>query len=213
VLEAMADFNLWVWHAAFGFAGGLNDLNIWENSLLLDDMVSGAFSAINFPFEVGGRVLVDGIYPDILCFARSISIPTGRDEKRYSGWKEAARKEIECAFGVLQHKFQIITHPIEKWDESRIKQTVHACILLHNMMVQEQIDNDKDLDNFQGMYDAIEDNSAATNEEDNANTDNEDDSNTNIEREENINSDVVEVAPINDSATEHVQQVEAEVLH
>jgi len=44
VLEAMADFNLWVWHAAFGFAGGLNDLNIWENSLLLDDMVSGAFS-------------------------------------------------------------------------------------------------------------------------------------------------------------------------
>jgi len=54
VLEAMGDFNLWIWHAAFGFAGGLNDLNIWENSSLLDNMVSGAFSAINFPFEVGG---------------------------------------------------------------------------------------------------------------------------------------------------------------
>jgi len=81
--------------------------------------------------------LVDGIYPEIARFARSISVPTGRDGKRYSSWQEAARKDIECAFGVLQCKFQIITHPIEKWDESRIKQTVHACILLHNMMVQE----------------------------------------------------------------------------
>jgi len=75
VLEAMSDFNLWIWHAAFGFAGGLNDLNIWENSSLLDNMVSGAFSTIDFPFEVGGWMfeklffLVDGIYPEILCFA------------------------------------------------------------------------------------------------------------------------------------------------
>jgi len=67
VLEAVANFSLRIWHAAFGFAGGLNDLNIWENSLLLDDMVSGAFSAIGFPFEVGGQFfeklffLVDGI--------------------------------------------------------------------------------------------------------------------------------------------------------
>jgi len=28
VLEAMSDFNLWIWHASFGFAGVLNDLNI-----------------------------------------------------------------------------------------------------------------------------------------------------------------------------------------
>jgi len=39
--------------------------------LLLDDMVSGAFSSIGFPFEVGRWMfqklffLVDGIYPEI----------------------------------------------------------------------------------------------------------------------------------------------------
>ncbi len=38
------------------------------------------------------------------------------------------------------------------------------------MMVQEQIDNDKDFDNFQGMYDAVEDDNSAANEEDNGNT-------------------------------------------
>jgi len=41
VLEAMSDFNLWIWHASFEFAGVLYDLNIWENSSLLQDMVNG----------------------------------------------------------------------------------------------------------------------------------------------------------------------------
>jgi hypothetical protein len=31
-LEAVADYNLWIWHSAFGFPGSLNDLNIWENT-------------------------------------------------------------------------------------------------------------------------------------------------------------------------------------
>jgi len=32
VLEAMADYNLWIWHACFGWAGSLNDINIWDRS-------------------------------------------------------------------------------------------------------------------------------------------------------------------------------------
>jgi len=28
VLEAMSDFSLWIWHASFGFARALNNLNI-----------------------------------------------------------------------------------------------------------------------------------------------------------------------------------------
>jgi len=41
VLEAVPDYHLWIWHAAFGFAGVLNDLNIWENSSLLQAMLDG----------------------------------------------------------------------------------------------------------------------------------------------------------------------------
>ena len=29
-LEAVVNNNLWFWHAAFGFPGTLNDINIWE---------------------------------------------------------------------------------------------------------------------------------------------------------------------------------------
>jgi hypothetical protein len=35
VVEAFADYNLWIWHDAFGYAGTLNDINIWEQSPLL----------------------------------------------------------------------------------------------------------------------------------------------------------------------------------
>jgi len=232
VLEAMADFNLWIWHAAFGFSGSLNDLNIWENSLLPDDMVSGAFSMINFTFEVGGRIfdklffLVDGIYMEILHFARSISVPTGRDEKYYSSWQEAVRKDIEHAFGVLQCKFQIIAHPIKKWDELRIKQMVCACILLHNMMVPEHINNgnDEDAEDFHGMYDPVEDNNV-TNEEGDSNTETDNEGEDDVEEGDNFFNDTANnenanneesnsaIVAINDAAAQHVQQVEAEVVH
>ncbi len=29
-LESVVDYNLWFWHASFGFPGTLNDINIWE---------------------------------------------------------------------------------------------------------------------------------------------------------------------------------------
>jgi len=50
VLEAMSDYHLWIWHAAFGFAGALNDLNIWENSSLLQLMLDGTMATLDFDF-------------------------------------------------------------------------------------------------------------------------------------------------------------------
>eukprot|EP00804_Cyclotella_cryptica_P000428 CCRYP_020672-RA/>CCRYP_020672-RA protein AED:0.50 eAED:-0.30 QI:0/-1/0/1/-1/1/1/0/299 len=31
-LEAVADYDLWIWHSAFGFPGALNNINIWDRS-------------------------------------------------------------------------------------------------------------------------------------------------------------------------------------
>ena len=30
-LEAVSDYNLWIWHSTFGYAGSHNDINIWIN--------------------------------------------------------------------------------------------------------------------------------------------------------------------------------------
>lgn len=68
VLEAMGNYNLWIWHAQFGHAGTLNDINIWNKSDLKEILVNGMFQG-DFEFEMGEEVfnhlwiLVDGIYP------------------------------------------------------------------------------------------------------------------------------------------------------
>ena len=74
-LEAVADHNLWIWHNAFGFAGALNDINIWDRSPLYESMLGGSHEQLDFPFEIDGETfeqlyyLVDGIYPAVSCFS------------------------------------------------------------------------------------------------------------------------------------------------
>ena len=48
-LEAVADHSLWIWHAAFGFPGTMNDINIWDRSPLLQSMLDGSHDEIDFP--------------------------------------------------------------------------------------------------------------------------------------------------------------------
>jgi hypothetical protein len=56
VLEAVSDYNLWIWHAAFGFAGSMNDIDIWEQSLLLKQFVDGTFAkVVDFEFNILGE--------------------------------------------------------------------------------------------------------------------------------------------------------------
>ena len=146
VLEAACDYNLWIWHMQFGFAGSLNDLNIWANSVLKSSFTTGKFCENDFIYEIAGQsfallfYLVDGIYPELARFVKTIFEPIGRAEKRFSVWQEAKRKDIERCFGVLQAKFQIIKHPVQKWDLDDIADIVLACTLLHNIMVEFRIE-------------------------------------------------------------------------
>lgn len=38
-LEAVVEYDLWIWHSAFGFHGSLNDINIWDRSSLFPSML------------------------------------------------------------------------------------------------------------------------------------------------------------------------------
>ena len=55
-LEAVIDTNLWFWHAALGFPGTINDINIWECSALLESMVNGEHEKLDFSYVVDGEV-------------------------------------------------------------------------------------------------------------------------------------------------------------
>lgn len=67
VLEAVAGWDTWIWHASFGEPGSNNDINIIDRSPLISAILKGEFP--QFSFTVNGKVykrvyfLADGIYP------------------------------------------------------------------------------------------------------------------------------------------------------
>ncbi|CAL8133720.1 unnamed protein product [Prunus armeniaca] len=86
VLEAVASYDTWIWHAFFGVAGSNNDINVLAQSPLFNDVVNGVSPHIQYVVNGNeynqGYYLVDGIYPR---------------------WATLAyRKDVERAFGILQ---------------------------------------------------------------------------------------------------------------
>ena len=142
-LEALADHNLWFWHHSFGYPGSLNDINIWNRSCLLKAFLDGSFANdVDFKFRIGEDrvfhrlwVAVDGIYPELSRFMKTIQEPVGLKASRYARWQESARKDVERAFGVLQRKFHVLVRKMELWYVGDIANVVNCCMCLHNMMV------------------------------------------------------------------------------
>ena len=150
VLEAVADHNMWIWHTRFGFPGTLNDINIWDQSSLLKKLLDGTFTAfVDFQFTISNKIftklwiMVDGIYPELSRFVKTIAVPLSKQHRMYSKWQESCRKSVERAFGVVQRKFQIIARPMEQFFEEDIRGIVETCLILHNMMVETRIARDE----------------------------------------------------------------------
>ena len=148
VLEAACDYNLWFWHASYGYAGTLNDINIINLSPLTEMFLDGTMEELEkevTPFQIDGEVfkqlylLVDGIYPPFSRFVKGYKEPIGDYEKALTSWQEAARKDIERAFGVLQAKFQCLARPIVLRKLQLIENMVTCALILHNMCVSDRV--------------------------------------------------------------------------
>ncbi|GJW52942.1 ALP1-like protein isoform X1 [Tanacetum coccineum] len=142
MLEAVADQKLWIWHAYFGVPGANNDLNVLYGSPLFDDEIADI--APECPFVVNGHTyrkgyyLADDIYPAWSTFVKTFSV--ARDEKslKFKRVQEAARKDIERAFGVLQGRWGIIRQPARAMQINTLKRIMYCCIILHNMILEDE---------------------------------------------------------------------------
>ena len=98
VLEAVASYDLWIWHAFFGPPGTLNDINVLDRSPVFDDIIKG--QALQGTFSVNGReyhmayYLTDGIYPKWVTFIQSVPIPQGPKVVLFAQHQEAVRKDV-----------------------------------------------------------------------------------------------------------------------
>ncbi|CAL8152083.1 unnamed protein product [Prunus armeniaca] len=79
ILEVVASFNTWVWHAFFGVAGSQNDSNVLGQSPEFNDVLRGhsphIMYQINNTIYSGWYYLANEIYPRWKTFVKTIPNP------------------------------------------------------------------------------------------------------------------------------------------
>ncbi|XP_021984897.1 uncharacterized protein LOC110880744 [Helianthus annuus] len=122
ILEVVASQDLWIWHAFFGIPGSNNNINVLQNSEVFDDVIKGVDPDTSFT--------VSGVE-----YRRGH--PADEKRKKFAKFQEAARKDIERCFGVLQQRWHIIENPARAFTPKTLRYCMYACILLHNMILEE----------------------------------------------------------------------------
>ncbi|XP_019170454.1 PREDICTED: uncharacterized protein LOC109166024 [Ipomoea nil] len=106
ILEAVADYDLRIWHAHFGMPGSNNDINVLEASYLFSNLANDISPPCHYVIQGQqyntGYYLVDGIYPKWSTLVQTIHEPRGPKKKLFAMMQEACRKDVKHAFGVLQ---------------------------------------------------------------------------------------------------------------
>jgi hypothetical protein len=159
ILEAVASHDLWIWHAFFGLPGSHNDINVLERSDVFANLAEGRAPPVNYSINghdyTMGYYLADGIYPSWATFVKTIHAPQGNKRKNFAAAQESARKDVERAFGVLQARFAIVRGPARLYQLELLKDIMMACIILHNMIVEDERDMHLGADEFN--YEQIND--------------------------------------------------------
>ena len=84
--------------------------------------------------------LADGIYQNWSTFVKTILYPQGLKKKHFVKARESAIKDVERAFKVLQARFTIVRGPARFWDEETLADIMKACIIMHNMVIEDEGD-------------------------------------------------------------------------
>ncbi|CAL8998210.1 unnamed protein product [Prunus brigantina] len=121
ILEAVAGFDTWVWHAFFGVAGSQNDLNVLGQSPVFNDVLRG--EAPKITYEINNIVYQTGYY---------LAMASTRGGQPL--------KDVERCFGILQARWAIIRGAARMFDEEVLRSIMMTCIILHNMIVEDEFD-------------------------------------------------------------------------
>ncbi|XP_021729191.1 uncharacterized protein LOC110696222 [Chenopodium quinoa] len=122
-----------------------------EKSPIFDELLEGR--SPNIQYTINGTLynlgyyLADDIYSEWSVFVKSIPRANMLSEKRkrFAQFQEGARKDIERAFGVLQKRFTIVCNPAHLWKKSEVGNVMKACIILHNMIIEDERDDNYEM--------------------------------------------------------------------
>jgi hypothetical protein len=93
-----------------------------------------------------GYYLADGIYPNWPTFVKAIHHAFEEKMVHFTTKQESCRKDIERAFGVLQSRWAVLRGPAYGWDRNQLAEMMTACIIMHNMIVEDEGDGAANVD-------------------------------------------------------------------
>ncbi|XP_071718216.1 uncharacterized protein [Rutidosis leptorrhynchoides] len=141
MLEAVASYDGWFWHAFFGTAGSNNDINVLNQSDLFNDLLAGEAPPCTFTVNGctfnKGYYLADGVYPEWSTLVKSFRNPIDPKQSKFKRYQESARKDIERAFGILQGRWTIVQHPARPYYIRKIRRIMLTCVILNNMITED----------------------------------------------------------------------------
>eukprot|EP00258_Populus_trichocarpa_P042475 XP_024458494.1 uncharacterized protein LOC112327849 [Populus trichocarpa] len=138
--------------------GSLNDINVLDRSPIFAALAEGRTAPVNY--TINGHeytmryYLADGIYPNWSTFVKTIPRLLGAKRKYFASKQESARKDVERAFGVLQSRFAIVRGPVRYWDEETLANIMKVCIIMHNMIIEDEgamnlgFDHEREVNSF-----------------------------------------------------------------
>lgn len=143
-MEIIYDTDLYVWNLFCGLPGSLNDINVLDSSPFFMNVLSGKFPPCAVQNSFGAETidwlyfLADGIYPEYKIFATPIRTTMNQEELKYNNMLSAVRSSVERVFGTLLKQFGILARPGRLWFSSDMVIIMKACVIIHNMLVEER---------------------------------------------------------------------------
>jgi hypothetical protein len=122
--------------------GSCNDINVLDRSPLFAKLANGEAPPVTF--EANGRTYnygyypADGIYPRWSTFVKPIQTPQDKKELYFHNAQAVARKNVESAFRILQSQFAIVRGPSRFWDKKNLWYIMTACVIMHNMIIENE---------------------------------------------------------------------------
>ena len=78
-------------------------------------------------------------------------MPSHAKSAYFASPQEVVRKDVEHCFGVLQARFAIVKNPCMQWSMEVINDIMFTCVILHNMIVEDEqgLEEDNIFDDLQ----------------------------------------------------------------
>nr|XP_020177431.1 uncharacterized protein LOC109762965 [Aegilops tauschii subsp. strangulata] len=140
--------------------GSHNDINVLQRSLVFRRLCNGESPPCNYNVNVRdynmGSYLAICIYPQWAAFVKIIFELRGNKQSHFATMQEAARKDVERAFGVLQAHWGIVRSAAMMWESETLWQLMTYCVILHNMIVENEGDGVDQTHDFEALGEQVE---------------------------------------------------------